>query len=183
MNIFNYIFNKIRIDKNNKLIIAKSSFLKGCNIRIRGENNYIEFKDKTSFRNTKIEVRGKNCILVIGKGTGTGDNTYISVRENGTKVFIGENCMFSRNSKIMTSDGHDILINGERINAARNILIGNDVWITDNVTVLKGVKIGDGAILAINSTVTKDVPNNSIVAGNPAKVIKEGVNWQEKLTF
>ena len=183
MNILNYILNKIRIDKNNKLIIAKTSSLKGCNIRIRGENNFVEFKENTSFRNTKIEVRGKNCTLIVGRGTGTGDDTYISVRENGTKIIIGENCMFSRNSKIMTSDGHDILTNGVRINGAKDIVIGNNVWITDNVTVLKGVTVGDGAVLAINSTVTKDVPSNSIVAGNPARVVKEEIEWKETLTF
>jgi len=157
--------------------------LKGCNIRIRGENNFVEFKENTSFRNTKIEVRGKNCTLIVGRGTGTGDDTYISVRENGTKIIIGENCMFSRNSKIMTSDGHDILTNGVRINGAKDIVIGNNVWITDNVTVLKGVTVGDGAVLAINSTVTKDVPSNSIVAGNPARVVKEEIEWKETLTF
>ncbi len=183
MNILNYISNKIRMDKNNKLIIDKTSSLKGCNIRIRGENNFVEFKENTSFRNTKIEVRGKNCTLIVGRGTGTGDDTYISVRENGTKIIIGENCMFSRNSKIMTSDGHDILTNGVRINGAKDIVIGNNVWITDNVTVLKGVTVGDGAVLAINSTVTKDVPSNSIVAGNPARVVKEEIEWKETLTF
>ena len=91
--------------------------------------------------------------------------------------------MFSRNSKIMTSDGHDILTNGVRINGAKDIVIGNNVWITDNVTVLKGVTVGDGAVLAINSTVTKDVPSNSIVAGNPARVVKEEIEWKETLTF
>lgn len=183
MSILDYILNKIRIDKNNKLIISKTSSLKGCNIRIRGENNFVEFKDNTSFRNTKIEVRGKNCTLIVGKGTGTGDNTYISVRENGTKIIIGENCMFSRNSKIMTSDGHDVYKDDKRINFAKDIIIGDNVWVTDNVTILKGVTVGNGAILAINSTVTKNVPNNSIIAGNPAKVVKEGIEWKETLTF
>ena len=183
MNILSYIFNKIRMDKNNKLVIDKTSNLKGCNIRIRGEDNFIEFQENTNFRNIKIEIRGKNCILVIKKGTIIGENTYISVRENGTKIIIGENCMFSRNSKIMTSDGHDILVNGKRVNFAKDIIIGNNVWVTDNVTILKGVTVGDGAVLAINSTVTKDVPKNSIVAGNPATIIKGNVKWQEKLTF
>lgn len=183
MSILNYILNKIRMDKNNKLIIDKTSSLKGCSIRIRGENNFIEFKKNVIIRNAKIEIRGENCNLIVGKETSIGENTYISVRENETKIIIGENCMFSRNSKIMTSDGHDILVDGKRINYAKDIIIGNNVWITDNVTILKGVKIGDGAVLAINSTVTKDVPSNSIVAGNPARIIKEGIEWRETLTF
>lgn len=50
--------------------------------------------------------------------------------------------------------------------------IGHDVWIGDNVTISMGVTIGTGAILAANSTVTKDVPPYAIVGGNPAKIIK-----------
>ncbi len=94
MNIFNYMLNKIRIDKGNEIIISKKSKMKGCNIRVRGKNNFIEFKENTSFRNTKIEVRGNNCTLIVGKGTVIGDNTYISVREKEIKIIIGENCMF-----------------------------------------------------------------------------------------
>jgi len=52
------------------------------------------------------------------------------------------------------------------------IIIGNNVWIGDKVTILPGVRIGNGAIVAANSVVTKDIPEYSIVAGNPAKIIK-----------
>jgi len=51
-------------------------------------------------------------------------------------------------------------------------IIGNDVWIGTNVTVLPGIKIGDGAIIAANSIVTRDVEPYSIVGGNPIKLIK-----------
>ena len=51
------------------------------------------------------------------------------------------------------------------------ILIGNDVWIGANVTVLKGVKINDGAVVGAGSVVTKDVPHYAIVVGNPAKIV------------
>jgi len=51
-------------------------------------------------------------------------------------------------------------------------VIGNDVWIGTNVTVLPGIKIGDGAIIAANATVTRDVEPYSIVGGNPIKLIK-----------
>ena len=53
-----------------------------------------------------------------------------------------------------------------------NIEIGNDVWIGAKSTILSGIKISDGSIVAAGSTVTKDVPAYSIVAGNPAKVVK-----------
>jgi len=53
------------------------------------------------------------------------------------------------------------------------VIIGDNVWVGEKATILSGVKIGDGAIIAANSVVTKDVPAYCIVAGNPAKVIKE----------
>ena len=52
-------------------------------------------------------------------------------------------------------------------------IIGNDVWIGQNVTVLPGIKIGDGAIIGMNSVVSKDIPPYTIAAGNPIKIIKK----------
>ena len=91
--------------------------------------------------------------------------------------------MLSRNIKIMTSDGHDVLKEGERVNFAKNIEIGQSVWLADNVTVLKGVTIGNGSIVGINSTLTKSIGNNQVAAGVPAKVVSSKVSWREELTF
>ena len=55
------------------------------------------------------------------------------------------------------------------------VVIGDNVWIGDKVTVLPGVTIGDGAVIAANAVVTKDVPAYSVVAGNPAKIIKQNI--------
>ncbi|HZH70321.1 MAG TPA: CatB-related O-acetyltransferase [Flavobacteriaceae bacterium] len=54
-----------------------------------------------------------------------------------------------------------------------DIIIGNDVWIGYNATIMAGVTIGDGAVIATNATVVKDVEPYSIVGGNPAKEIKK----------
>ena len=60
----------------------------------------------------------------------------------------------------------------EQQNTVDRIEIGNDVWIAANCTILKGSRIGDGAIIGAKSLVKGDVENNSIVAGVPAKIIK-----------
>lgn len=53
-----------------------------------------------------------------------------------------------------------------------NVIIGNDVWIAENVTIMSGVNIGDGAVLAQNSHIVKNVPPYALVGGNPAQIIK-----------
>ena len=58
------------------------------------------------------------------------------------------------------------------------VTIGNHVWICSNSIVLKGVTIGDGAIIAAGAVVTKDVPSKCMVGGNPAKIIRTNVDWQ-----
>ena len=59
------------------------------------------------------------------------------------------------------------------IAVATPVTIGNDVWIGGNVTILPGVNIGDKAVIAAGAVVTKDVPDNTVAGGVPAKVIKE----------
>ena len=77
---------------------------------------------------------------------------------------------------IRDSDNHTIVRDGYTPTAP--IKIGNHVWIGVNCTILKGVTIGDGAIIAAGSVVTKDVPAHSLVGGVPAKVIRTDVEWK-----
>jgi len=61
---------------------------------------------------------------------------------------------------------------------AKPIVIENNVWIGFKATILKGVKIGAGAIIGAHACVTTDIPPNSIAVGNPAKVIRENILWK-----
>lgn len=89
-------------------------------------------------------------------------------------VMIGSDVMIGPNT-VITTVGHPISPRQRKKKMANSklIKIGNNVWIGANCTILPGVKIGDNAIVAAGAVVTKDVPENSIVAGVPAKVIKE----------
>ena len=78
---------------------------------------------------------------------------------------------------IRDSDTHTIL-NSNHIKT-QPVYIGKNVWIGLGSIILKGVTIGDGAIIAAGSVVTKDVPSNCLVGGNPAKVIKDYIEWKE----
>ncbi len=88
------------------------------------------------------------------------------------EVKIGNNCMIGPNVGIYTA-GHSIEPKDRNKSGyAMPIHIGNDVWIGGSCTILPGITIGDNSIVAAGSIVTKDVPSNTVVAGNPARVIK-----------
>ena len=88
-------------------------------------------------------------------------------------IKIGKNCAIGPYAIILDSDGHQIL---GKCNTAE-VIIGNNVWIGARVTILKGVHIGDGAVIAAGTIVNKDVPARSLVAGNPMHLICDNVEW------
>lgn len=95
--------------------------------------------------------------------------TILDIRE----VRIGHHVMIGPNVLICTVN-HPLTPNGRRhhLGIAKPIEIGNDVWIGGNAIVLPGVKIGNNVVVAAGAVVTKDVPDNSLVAGVPAHVIR-----------
>lgn len=173
-----FIRNKIKIQRNNQLIIGNNVGLSGCTIIIKGQNNHLLIGDNSRLRNMTIEIVGNNCTVEIGTKCIIGHGCYLSAKENNINLIIGNDCMLSRNINILTSDGHPILQKQVRINPAKNITLGNHVWLADNVTILKGISIGDNSVVGIHSLVTKSIPENSIAVGIPAKIIKKDINWK-----
>lgn len=90
-------------------------------------------------------------------------------------ITIGNGCVISHDVTIMDSDFHTIVGSEEK---GLPVVIGDHVWIGSRVLVLKGVHIGEGAIIASGAVVTHDVPAHAVAAGVPAKVIKTGVEWK-----
>lgn len=103
-------------------------------------------------------IIGKFCQIATGA-------TFIM---NGANHALGGFSTFP--FSIFGDEWKDIPLNPEN---KGDTVIGNDVWLGNGVTVMPGVKIGDGAIVATRSTVTKDVEPYSIVGGNPAKIIRK----------
>lgn len=168
----------------NFLSIGKNSLVYKYILRIRGNNNKIIIGDNCKLGyNCKIYVIGDNCELIIGSGSTFSHDVELLVQENNSKVIIGEDCMFSHHINVRTSDAHPVfdIIMGSRSNYAKNVKIGNHVWLTPECIVQKGCSIGDGAIVATRSIVTKDIPKNVLAAGIPAKIIKQNVSWGRKI--
>ncbi len=110
------------------------------------------------------------------KGVKVGKNCRIITKLFGTEpwlVSIGDNCTVARGVMFLTHDGSTWLIKDEkgRRYSYHPIEIGNNVMIGVNCIIMPGVKIEDNVIVAAGSVVTKSIPQNSIVGGNPAKII------------
>lgn len=139
------------------------------------------FTDNCQFYSgVRLEVENGG-IIRIGKGTYLNRNTVVVARK---LVEIGRNCRIAWDVVIMDSDLH--AIHGRTL-VDKPVIIEDNVWIGCRSIVLKGVRVGTGAIIAAGSVVTKDVPPNTIVGGVPAKVIyqekpdqKETVNEQRR---
>lgn len=162
---------------NNTVIIAESAKISNLNVSIQGDNNTLIIDaDARIMGPCNISLEG-NGIIHIGKNSGVRGVNFLA---KSGKIIIGELVMFSYGINIRNNDSHRIfyLVNqGEIINTPKDIVIGNHVWIGMNVTILKGVTIGDNSILALGAVVTKSCPPHCIMAGNPAKIVKTDICW------
>lgn len=168
----------IKIKGSRIRIIAKNCSFKNCHFHIQGKNHKITFGNNCKFRNTEFWIEDEgNSLTILDNCTCNG--AHIALTENNSKIRIGQGCMFSSNIDIRNGDSHSIYdtLTGERINDTQDVIIGDRVWIGKGATVLKGVKIHDGSIVASKAVVTKEVPHSSIVAGNPGKVIRDNIRW------
>lgn len=110
--------------------------------------------------------------LTIGQGACNVGLTIMCAKE----VTIGNGVRIGRNVSIRDWNGSHVIINEHYRNHAP-VHIGDRVWLCTGCTIMPGVTIGEGAVVAANSTVTKDVPPYSLVGGSPAKVLKEKIEW------
>lgn len=143
-----------------------------------GKNAKINVTAFDVYAGSRINVN-TGAKLVLGSGYMNHD----CVIDCFSFITIGHGVVISERVVIRDSDNHAIISteNGELKSdekpAAAPIVIQDHVWLGMNVIVLKGVTIGEGAIVAAGSVVTKDVPPHCLVAGVPAKVVKTEVTW------
>lgn len=191
---------KIKGSRNQ--VRLQGSFLKKCKIEIYGEDNVVELGERCVFQGCHIYIRGnhnhvrigKECRcakleiwveddenqVVIGHNTRVTGQTHLAVTE-GKELVIGKQCLLASEIVIRTGDSHSILTqDGKRCNYAGDIVVGDHVWIGQGVYILKGVSVGRDAVIGTGAVVTKPVPEKTVAAGNPAKVVKELITWDSE---
>lgn len=134
---------------------------------------------KVTFNGTANFAKGfslrNNGNLVFGTGFVGGKNCFLSCAD---EILIGNDVHFAWNGTIRDSDGHTVCIDGVASPSHKPVHIGNHVWITAEVKILKGVKIPNNSVVAFGSLVTKPFDEDGIlIGGYPAKILRENVSW------
>ena len=168
--------------KHNTLISSGNVY--DCSIRIEGDGNKVIIGNDCIVRCREIWVRGSGCEIVIGDNTHLMGHSIFVCQGIQNYIHIGKDCLFSTNVQIWNSDTHTILNSeGEVINPCNPIAIGDHVWLGQNVSVLKGVAIGEYSVIGMSSVVTKSIQEHSVAAGNPAKRIDDCYDWNIELVM
>lgn len=174
--------------------LAERKYRRNCEVEI-GSNSKVNFRAlglTTPARLTigtdtifegKIAAERPQATIRVGSNTFVGNSRLVSAES----IEIGDNVLISWGCTISDHDSHSLLaferkpdlahwMNGEKdwthVKVA-GVKIDDDVWIGFNAVVLKGVTVGRGAVVAAGSIVTKDVPPYTLVAGNPARIIRK----------
>lgn len=178
-------------------IVTGSSVLKKSGIRFFGKNNTIRLQ-KTDMYNTTVFLRGNGHALIVDENAkiynthikiiGNGNTVHIGAGSsfgggeiicggNGITITVGKNCVFAEGVDIWSTDTHSVTHDGQLVNVPKSIRIGDHVWTGKDVAILKGVTIGDGAVIGMRSLVTHDLGENTLSLGSPAKTIRENIDW------
>lgn len=169
---------KFLLKRNSKLQIDESLYLGETSFGGNGRSSIIRLDENATF-----SVHGRASlyygadVIIFKNGRFEIGNSFINsdcrIRCHES-ISIGNDCAISHEFSVMDSNAH--ALNGDR--NTQPVKIGNHVWIGTRVTVLSGVTVEDGAVIAAGSLVTHDIPERTLVAGVPAKVIKENVDWE-----
>jgi acetyltransferase-like isoleucine patch superfamily enzyme len=167
-------------------------YIKGKIVTLAWKMKGVEIQDRVSVLGVSPHIAGKGRIklgsLVSFRGFGSRSWFHVSANATfsiGSKSFInsgvmvdvssavsiGRNCLIGDCVVIQDSNYHEI--DEESGVKTKPVLIGSNVWIGRNSIILPGVEIGDHSVIGAGSVVTKSVPPRSLVAGNPARIIRE----------
>lgn len=158
----------IKIDSELRLGQRGGNFPVGTTVISVREGGKFHARDTYVGTGTYIDVTGEFSI----------GNSYIGPHSRIRaldSINISDNCAIGWGVKMLDSNQHNVWVDENKLEMTGEIVLEEDVWIGHSASILKDVTIGKGAAIAANSVVTKDVPPNVLVGGNPAEIIYENV--------
>lgn len=161
--------------KDNTVRLQKAD-LYNTTVFLRGKGHALIVDENAKIYNTHIKIIGNNNTVHIGAGTSFGGGEIIC-GGNGISITVGKNCVFAEGVDIWSTDTHSITQDGQLVNVPKSIRIGDHVWAGKDVAILKGVTIGDGAVIGMRSIVTHNLGERTLNLGSPAKAIRENIDW------
>lgn len=164
------IIKSIIYDKK-KVIVSSNCLLYRCRIRISDNSKYVRIGEGTRIENNAF-LNAHGGSIDIGKNCFIGPNTIIQGYggvDIGNRVLIAGNVFISSSNHLYENiSERDFLLKEE----GKKTSIGSNTWIGSNVTIVAGVTIGDRCVIGAGSVVTKNIADNSVAVGVPARVIK-----------
>lgn len=184
----------IPIKAHHRVIFKKT---KTCQIKLAGRLTFGNKKLALSSGAPSNIQLGNHSQFICGRGVNIGpgvniiqkeksileigENTYFTADsrlEVVNKISIGSDCAISWGTSIIDDNHHTIYYENKNKATSNEVGIGNHVWIGCQTVILPGTSIGDNCIIAAGSVVKGSFPENTLIAGNPAKVIKNDVSWK-----
>jgi acetyltransferase-like isoleucine patch superfamily enzyme len=168
---------RIRVARGGRLVLGDNFTLaSGPRISMRlGPNARLSIHGVAKICRGSVVYLDHDAHLEIGHHSYLNTSSTITCFEH---ITIGSGCAISWNTNIFDGNAHELISDGIRKPPRKPVRIGNQVWVGSGATILPGVSIGDGSVVAAGAVVTRDVPPGVIVAGNPGRVIKKDVTWR-----
>lgn len=166
---------------NNTLILDESSIYENVHIVFaNSNNNSVTLGKNCHLRNSHFTLNGQNQKLVIGHFV---EMAGVSIRlSQNSNCIIGDDCLFSSNIVIWGGDGHKIkdMSSQKVINEdCTTLQIGSHCWIGENCRLTKNATLANHTIVGCSSVITKPFQEeHTVIAGNPARVVKKNVQWE-----
>lgn len=165
---------------NNRLVVADQVRLSGLSVSFNCDNGLVEIGPSSGVPAFSANIRvGQDATVRLGRNVSSTTKVGISAVE-GTTITVGEDVMFASENQLRGDDGHPIfdVRTGKRVNPARDITIGNHCWIGARAVLLGGTTLGRGSVIGMSALVKGTFPNNCVVAGIPAKLVRRDVAWE-----
>jgi acetyltransferase-like isoleucine patch superfamily enzyme len=171
--------------KNNTINIGECKNASKIRIVINGDNNCIHIESILLMADVAINVgnhvHANKTVLEIGENISMGSQNSFLLYNSGNICKVGNNCMFSSGITVRCGESPHLIFDkdtGAYLDQSDGVFIGNHVWVGEKVFIMKNVTIPHECVIGTGSIVTKRFSKeNCVLAGNPAKVVKENIQW------